>query len=597
MSAFISSTGSSLTRFMMKSAWPLFEFRNPHYYLAMNARWWGFRLTPGGYEDRGALSYNSFGSFTIGAPDLVGSRAYCLPLQFDDEPVNEDPEFWGFGGHIQVTTPKAGHTRLRAGYDAFRQPGELHVQFDLYDGSPSFDLCLHAAGFSHEAYLRFLIYGQYLFAPWRDGPCAAGFYSQQAQTGLMLRSQTPGGVTVREESNRVVLALNLYREEPLRVSCTVCAEEPHPDHAPAPDPAIELQSAPKGEPTEDLPSWEQRKMQHYGWQPDRSGARARVAGLFVSTPAWGHKSSRDPNTNITHVHQHFLPKVIDTGVFQAIGLSRDGIYEHGLQQEWRQLVADTHRAGLTAYMKPGDQELERLQDDSARRRWVQDNFDVRDDERCSIVRLCWESILRAWSTADIALEPKYLPSDTINALRNRTWPEAEQIIVNEITDRFSFFIDHIRALAPDTIIDLECGDTRVFRALMDRHERLGVQYMCYGQPPHVTDYLDLYYNLARHGLGAGRVVLETDSYYTPDIHELDLLLSVPPEEIYHEEALRLIRCKQRAMLAIGADAAWSWGLNLNDYPAKFNAVCFPETDENLEAKAAILQTTTPKGYL
>jgi len=324
------------------------------------------------------------------------------------------------------------------------------------------------------------------------------------------------------------------------------------------------------------PAWEIREMQAQGWTPNRDGAKQRVAGLFVSTPQWGHKSSCDPNTDLFHIAQNVLPRLIETQAFQAVGLSRDGIYEHDLQGPWQALVRQARCGGLVPYMKPGDQELERLHDVTARKRWIESNFNVPEDSRCDVVRLCWESLLRAWSTADTGLEPKYLDPIVASKLPSLPWREAESTLVTYVADLFSFFIDGIRAIAPDTIIDLECGDTRVFRMLMARHDRLGIQYMCYGHYPRVMDYLDLYYNLARHGLGADRVVLETDSYYTHDYHELDLLRTAPPEEIYHEQALDLLRQKHAAMSRIGADAVWAWGLNLNDWPAKFDAICFPE---------------------
>lgn len=167
---------------------------------------------------------------------------------------------------------------------------------------------------------------------------------------------------------------------------------------------------------------------------------------------------------------------------------------------------------------------------------------------------------------------RYLFADP-EALRGRPWHDVEQKIVTGLADHFSFFIDGIRRYAPGTIIDLECGDSRVFEILLKRHENLGVMYMSYGSMPRVKESMDLYESMAKHQLKAERIVLETDCYYTAKYHQQELLYRDSCESMFPAHELDLMQAKHQALVSRDVAATWSWGLNICHFPAKFDAVC------------------------
>jgi hypothetical protein len=263
---------------------------------------------------------------------------------------------------------------------------------------------------------------------------------------------------------------------------------------------------------------------------------------------------------------------METGCFDAIGLSRDGIYELGHNERWLALVEQAHAAGYPVVMKPGDQELTAVIAENGLEAWADACFNVSAEQQCEVVRLCWEALMWAWVPADLSARPEVLPRGPAGVER-MGWPEAEHALVEQVAQRFDRLIHLIRDRAPNTTIDLECGDTRVMRALLGRHSNLGIMYMCYGEYPRVGDYLDLYYWLAREKLGAGRVVLETDCYYTQENSDIWALRERSMEALYPPAAIQRMVRKHRHMNSLPADEAWAWGINLNFYEPKFEAIC------------------------
>jgi len=83
-------------------------------------------------------------------------------------------------------------------------------------------------------------------------------------------------------------------------------------------------------------------------------------------------------SSLDFVSSTFLPKIIATRAFQAVGFSRDGITERGGQPKWLALIAQARKAGLRVYMKPGDGELTALPERQQIEAWAKVNFDVRE---------------------------------------------------------------------------------------------------------------------------------------------------------------------------------------------------------------------------
>ena len=321
----------------------------------------------------------------------------------------------------------------------------------------------------------------------------------------------------------------------------------------------------------ELKSWELGEMERRGWRPERGKAKERVAGLFVTARGWNNIVSWIPEATIDHVAKRMLPAVIESHSFQAVGLSRDGVTEKGENSAWLGLVAQAHQGGLRVYMKPGDGELTKIQEEEEIKAWAKACFDVSDEQRCDVVRLPWEAVLVPWTTANLCLAPRF-HTPKLGMLAGLNWSKARERIVASVADRFSLIIDSIRRHAPGLHIDLECSDTTVLETLLARHERLGVMYMTYGQYPRVGEYLDLYHCVARRQAKASRVVLETDCYYTHTITGLGQLKGRPYAEMYSDRDLDLMRQKHRHLCDLPAEAVWSWGLNITFTEAKFQAV-------------------------
>lgn len=399
------------------------------------------------------------------------------------------------------------------------------------------------------------------------------YYSPAWKTGLDIQAEESCTAAFEKDGEDWFLQFSGDARGGMNINCRVMLQPSLPDGPPrfvSPDSISDFIPVSLAE----TPKWEVTEMQKRGWKPSKGAAREKVAGLFVGDPRWSHhhKSCADRAGDIDYVENTFLDLVIESQAFDAIGLSRDGITEFHREAQWMNLISRTKRAGLRAYMKPGDQELEALNTRQDRIEWVRRNFDVDEARQPDVLRLCWEAVLLSWTTADLCAPPKYFFADH-RALRNRPWHEVEDKIVGGMADHFSFFIDSVRRYAPEVTVDLECGDSRVFEKLLGRHENLGVMFMCYGQMPRIKEYLDLYESIARRQLHAERIVLETDCYYTAKYHQIEMLLIDPPEKMYSAEDLYRMESKHSTLVDRDVDATWSWGLNLCHSPEKFDAVC------------------------
>jgi hypothetical protein len=308
-----------------------------------------------------------------------------------------------------------------------------------------------------------------------------------------------------------------------------------------------------------------------GWSAARGRPRERIAGLFASAENWTQPVSWLPESRFAFLEREFLPKVAAAGSYDAAGLSRDGVTERGENAAWLRLVETAHRLKLRVYMKPGDGELTRLSRPEDIEAWARACFAVAPDRRADAVRLPGEAVLVPWTTANLCLAPRFFTPELLK-LHRLDWRAARRRIVSSVADRFSRIIDAIRRHAPTITIDLECCDTPVLETLLQRHENLGVMYMCYGQFPRAAEYLELYQCVASRQLRAARVVLETDCYYTRSITGLGQLRGKPYAELYSPEDLRLMADKHRHLNSLAADAVWIWGLNITHTEAKFEAV-------------------------
>jgi hypothetical protein len=314
-------------------------------------------------------------------------------------------------------------------------------------------------------------------------------------------------------------------------------------------------------------------MTRRNWEAPRGRVRERVAGVFVTARNWRQPVAWLPEATIDGVDRLILPKLIESRSFQAIGFSRDGVSERGENAAWFQLVARTHRAGLRVYMKPGDGELTYLKDREAISAWAKACFAVEPEQQCDVVRLPWEAVVVPWVTANLCLPARFHTAELKN-MSGLPWDAARERIVNSVTDRFSFVIEAIRRHAPQMTVDIECSDTAVVERLRQRHGNLGVMYMCYGFYPRVADYLDLYYAVARFQMGAERVVMETDCYYTERTATAGARLNTRPfEQLYPPHELELMAAKHRHMNNLPAEAAWAWGVNITYTEQKLKIVC------------------------
>jgi hypothetical protein len=322
----------------------------------------------------------------------------------------------------------------------------------------------------------------------------------------------------------------------------------------------------------DLPQWEREIIAARGWKPVQGRVRERVAGIFICADGHRYPISWMPESRLKVIAERFLPMVMASRRFGAVGFSRDGITETKRNAEWLKLVAQAHRGGLRVYMKPGDGELIPISTQASAAAWAKASFDVPPEYRCDVVRLPAEAVVTPWVTANLCLEPRFYSADW-KTLAGQDWAATRVRLVAAVADRFSRIIDAIRQYAPHTVIDLESCDTAVLDVLLARHDNLGIMYMLYGEYPEVTSAMDLYSEVARRQMGARRVVLETDCYYSRTITGLGKLQGRPYDEMYSAEDIDLMKRKHLHLNSLAADATWAWGMNITWTEAKFRAIC------------------------
>lgn len=556
---------SHLARFQMKRDWQRVELRSGDWLACWNNRWPTLRLARlHGREPE--LSYAAFGSFQAGPQDLLGHHAWQLPLFADGERIE-----WKEGAEVE-SDPEGREITMR--FVAAGEAGALSLTYRADDIGSGLRLVFDFDGFDQARRFAVCFSGRLVYPECRREAAWAAFYGPGTRTGLAVVPQGgSAGVAIERELSDTRITVSAGSSK-FAVNLYPLGSGDWPFEPPAvPGPGVtESVSERTVIETESLPRFEAEILGELSWKRPPGRVGRRVAGLFVSVPEWRHSQSRDPNGSLDAVSATMLPKVVETGCFDVIGLSRDGIYELGHQEPWLELVEQAHAAGYPVVMKPGDQELTAVIADDGLEAWADACFDVPAERRCEAVRLCWEALMWAWVPADLSARAEVLPEGPAG-LERMSWPEAENALVERIADRFDRLIRLIRARAPETVIDLECGDTRVFRRLLQRHENLGVMYMCYGDYPRVGDYMDLYYWLAREHLGADRVVLETDCYYTRDNFDIWSLRERSMESLYPPEVVERMVRKHAHMNALPTDDAWAWGINLNFHEAKFEAIC------------------------
>ena len=554
----------------MKRDWLRADAAGVGYRAHATDRWPSLRLTAPG-DAAPELSYAAFGCFEVGRQDFIGHHLYRLDLRRGDEPVRCEEGASAFLGRADAVP---GTSWLRLVFALAEGGGSLTVDYafgaDAVGLRLGFEGADLAAGFS----LRFT--GHLLYPQNGDNGGDTAYYaSPGAGNGLSVGAAAPAKARARTEKSGTSLIEVSVPPGVAALTCRLCPFRTGGAEAAPGDGTMPPVDFPeRWTPVEagSVPAWEPEAMRARGWRAPRGRVGRRVAGLLVSVREWHHAQSKDPNTAIGVVAQKHLPRVLESGAFDEIGLSRDGIWELGHHERWLGLVERAHAAGLPVIMKPGDQELTAVIAGDQVDAWVAACFDQPAERQCDRVRLCWEALMWAWTTADLCIRPDVLPPDFPD-IAGCSWPEAEAALVDAVAGKFDALIRKIRHYAPEVTVDLECGDTRVFRELLRRHDNLGVMYMCYGEYPRVTDYLDLYFALGREGLGAERVVLETDCYYTAEAFDIWKLRERPVDALYTPGAIERMVAKHRHMNGLAADAAWAWGLNVNFHEAKFRAIC------------------------
>ena len=553
-----------LTRFQMKRDWVRAEVRSGDWLACWNNRWPTLRLARlHGREPE--LSYAAFGSFQAGPQDVLGHHAWQLPVFADGERIA-----WKEGAE---TREGGGKGEIGMRFVAASDAGELWLTYGAGDIAGGLRLVFAFRGFEGVRRFEVSFTGRLVYPQCAEREGWAAFFGPGTETGLAVVAEA-GAARVSVERRAPDTHITVAAEDrtfALRLQPLARGDWPF---SPGDAGAGSAGSPAEGAVVEtgSLPRFENAIPEGAVGQRPTGRVGRRVAGFFVSVPEWHHSQSQDPDGSLDAVAERMLPKVMETGCFDVIGLSRDGIYELGHQERWLELVAQAHAGGYPVIMKPGDQELTAVIAEDGLEAWADACFDVPAERRCGTVRLCWEALMWPWLPADLSARADVLPEGPAG-LEQMAWPEAEQALVARIADRFERLIRLIRERAPETVIDLECGDTRVFRHLLERHANLGIMYMCYGDYPRVCDYLDLYYWLAREGLGAERVVLETDCYYTRDNFDIWSLRERPMEALYPPEVVERMALKHAHMNALPADDAWAWGINLNFHEAKFEAIC------------------------
>lgn len=550
-----------VSRFMMKGDRPRLEVRARHYRLVWFSRYFAVRLASTGrfpYDDR--ISYSNFGPFAVGGLDLICGHPEALTLTSGGKPVGTGPGVIAVSekeGVFMLEHPIGPNQRLRLWIAC--QPDSPDIKFSILP-----------IGFDQA--LNITIPGHLIFDRSTQEEKAASFYSTGAGTGLRIAGEEKDSVTVADSAMGKTLVCRAPAERCSEWVWTVLGpSDSAKPQASAPVPGQSLSKIEcRSLGISDLKSWELDQIARRQWKVPRGQVKERVAGIYVGARNW-HDSGAWPAT-VSAVEQQILPKLIETRKFQAVGLTRDGITERGENEGWYRLVAAAHKAGLRVYMKPGDGELTYLKNRDALTEWAKTNFDVSPEHQVDVVRLPWEAVVVPWVTANLCLPSRFLTPELKN-MAGLDWDTARKRILDSMTDRFSFVIESIRRHAPKVTVDIECGDTAVFEQLLRRHENLGVQYMCYGFYPRITEYLDLYYAVARFQMAAKRVVLETDCYYTQKtVTNGGLLKTKPFEPSYPQEELDLLVAKHRHMYQLPAEAAWAFGVNIAYTEKKLDAV-------------------------
>ena len=561
----------TLRRFHMKRDWLRADAAGAGYRAHATDRWPSLRLMAPG-DSTPELSYAAFGCFEVGRQDFIGHHLYRLDLRRGGEPVRFEE---GSSAFLGESGPATGVSSLRLVFALAEAGGSLTVDYAFGADAVGLRLGFEGADLAAGFTLRFT--GHLIYPKNGDNGGGYAYYaSPGAGNGLRVAADTPAKACARTEKTGTSL---IEISVPPGVAALTCRLRPckaSGEEAGAPGdgamPPVEFPERWIPVDAGALPAWEPEAMRTRDWRAGRGPVGCRVAGLLVSVKEWHHAQSKDPNTQIEVVEQKHLPRVLESGAFGEVGLSRDGIWELGHHERWLGLVERVHADGLPVIMKPGDQELTAVIAADQVDAWVAACFDQPAERRCDRIRLCWEALMWAWTTADLCIRPDVLPREFPN-ISEYSWPKAEAAVVDAVAAKFDAFIRKIRHYAPEVTVDLECGDTRVFRELLRRHDNLGVMYMCYGEYPRVTEYLDLYHALGREGLGANRVVLETDCYYTAEAFDIWKLRERPMEDLYTPEVIERMVAKHRHMNELPADAAWAWGLNVNFHEEKFRALC------------------------
>ena len=552
---------------MMKRDFPRLEIITPRYRLIWHGRFFGFRLVStvaDPYDER--ISYTHFGPFAVGGVDLLCGHYQPLKINL---PGGEEVRT-GLG-NLSACEPDGMF--LVEHVDAERRA--IRMWADCAADSPQIRLAFATEGFDEPLLLS--LPGNLIYDQKEEAGATAAFYSSGAETGLRVAGEYPGCVFLTEDAWSKTLVCRLPHDRKSEWVWTVLGPKEALNRtrrvAPKPgDPAMNLVKC-NPLPMTRLESWERKEQARNHWKPEPGSVKERVAGVYVTARDWNNPVSWLPEGRISYLENIFLPKQIESRSFQAVGFSRDGVTEKGENAGWLRLVEHTHRAGLRVYMKPGDGELTRLRQDQFAG-WAKACFDVPGEQRCDVVRLPWEAVLSPWTTANLCLPPQFWPGEWKGKdFDGLPWAKAKDRIIAAVADRFSRIIDAIRRYAPGITIDLESADTTVIERLQERHERLGVMYMCYGQYPRATEYLDLYYSVARRQMRAARVVLETDCYYSDTITSLGALKGRPYEQMYSDQDIELMAKKHRHMNRLPAEAAWAWGTYITFLEKKLSAIC------------------------
>lgn len=549
------------TRFLMKDEFPRVEVAAPSYRFHAHGRFFGFRLAVPPFDER--ITYTDFGSFQCGGVDLVCAHYHNLALRDDRGNQISMTE-----GRLSLPSRNREHMPV-FGMDYRDATGcRLGAVFHFQSSAPHVIMRFEPAGFSNGEELTLVLPGNWVFDRHCQGRAWASYFSSGLKVGLLVQSTEPGSVAAGTTPVGKQITCRIPTDRASHWGLTILgtdgptSAEFSPVKTPPMDPVR----------TSSLPEWEVQTMDARGWKPSRARAKERIAGLFVSAAGWRQPVSWLPESRIAYLERTLLPKIAAVRCFDAIGLSRDGITEQGENAEWLRLVGAAHRGGFRVHMKPGDGELTAIRSQDGISAWAKSCFDCPADHRCDVVRLPGEAVLVPWTTANLCLDPRFMPQELRN-LFGMNWKQVSQRIVSAVADRFSRVIDSIRRYAPSLTVDLECCDSRVLEVLLSRHENLGVMYMTYGQYPRAAHYLDLYECVAGLQMKAKRVVLETDCYYSHSVTGLGQLKSKPYPELYSQDDLRLMAEKHRYMRGLAADAVWAWGLNIAFTEAKFRAIC------------------------